>query len=53
VIKHNDLRIIQGEGMSTHRHPDQRGDLIIQFSVNFPERLPLKQVEQLAIVAGR
>jgi len=47
VIKHHDLRIIQGEGMPVYRNQDQRGDLIIQFQVDFPERLSPKQVDQL------
>uniref|UniRef100_A0A914GV18 Uncharacterized protein n=1 Tax=Globodera rostochiensis TaxID=31243 RepID=A0A914GV18_GLORO len=49
VIKHRDFYVIQGEGMPTHRHPDQKGDLIIQFSVDFPDKLPLhsKTNEQL------
>ncbi|KAI3413828.1 hypothetical protein GPALN_011308 [Globodera pallida] len=49
VIKHRDFYVIQGEGMPTHRHQDQKGDLIIQFSVDFPDKLPqhLKTYEQL------
>uniref|UniRef100_A0A1I8C1S4 Chaperone protein dnaJ n=1 Tax=Meloidogyne hapla TaxID=6305 RepID=A0A1I8C1S4_MELHA len=47
VIHHHDLRVVHGEGMPDHRQPDQKGDLLIQFQVDFPERLPLKSVEQL------
>ncbi|KAL3085046.1 hypothetical protein niasHS_010115 [Heterodera schachtii] len=42
VINHRDFYVIQGEGMPTHRHPDQKGDLIIQFFVDFPDKLPLQ-----------
>jgi chaperone protein DnaJ len=45
VIQHHDLRVVQGEGMPGQH--DHRGDLLIQFQVDFPERLPMKSVEQL------
>uniref|UniRef100_A0A915ECF0 Uncharacterized protein n=1 Tax=Ditylenchus dipsaci TaxID=166011 RepID=A0A915ECF0_9BILA len=48
VIKHNDIRVIHGEGMPHHRHPDERGDLIINFKVNFPEKMSLKNIEALS-----
>jgi len=48
VIKHNDVRVIQGEGMPYYRHSDQRGDLIISFKVVFPEKIPLKNIDALA-----
>jgi len=32
--------------MPVFRH-DQKGDLLIQFEVDFPDRLPFKSVEQL------
>lgn len=47
VIKHHDLRVIRSEGMPIHRSPDERGDLIIQFVVEFTEKLPPKHIEQL------
>uniref|UniRef100_A0A915MJ50 Uncharacterized protein n=2 Tax=Meloidogyne javanica TaxID=6303 RepID=A0A915MJ50_MELJA len=46
VIHHHDLRVVHGEGMPVFRH-DQKGDLLIQFEVDFPDRLPFKSVEQL------
>lgn len=33
--------------MPIHRNPDMHGDLIIQFAVEFPEKLPPRNVEQL------
>ncbi|KAF7224405.1 dnaJ homolog subfamily A member 4 [Nothobranchius furzeri] len=38
VIKHNDFKCIQNEGMPLYRQPFERGDLIIQFQVEFPEK---------------
>ncbi|KAM9754056.1 dnaJ homolog subfamily A member 4 [Menidia menidia] len=36
VIKHNDIKCVQNEGMPIHRDPYERGQLIIQFQVEFP-----------------
>lgn len=36
VIKHGDMKCIPGEGMPTYRNPFEKGRLIIQFSVKFP-----------------
>jgi len=47
VIKHDDYRAIHGEGMPHHRHPEEKGDLIINFTVNFPEKLSPKCVQGL------
>ncbi|XP_072526922.1 dnaJ homolog subfamily A member 4 isoform X2 [Salminus brasiliensis] len=52
VIKPNDLKCIQNEGMPVYRDPYDKGLLIIQFEVEFPDKhwLPdnmFPQLEQL------
>jgi len=39
VIKHGCVKCILGEGMPRHRNPFEKGKLIIQFAVDFPERI--------------
>lgn len=39
VVKTGDLRCVYGEGMPTYRNPFEKGKLIIQFSVLFPDTL--------------
>ncbi len=39
VIKTGDLKCVFGEGMPTYRNPFEKGKLIIQFSVQFPDSL--------------
>ena len=39
VVKTGDLKCVFGEGMPTYRNPFEKGKLIIQFSVQFPESL--------------
>jgi DnaJ family protein A protein 1 len=48
VIKHNDRRVIMGEGMPVHKSPETKGDLIVDFKVTFPEKILPKNVTQLA-----
>ncbi|KAM4573730.1 dnaJ homolog subfamily A member 4-like [Odontesthes bonariensis] len=38
VIKHNDMKCVQNEGMPIYKDPYERGQLIIQFQVEFPEK---------------
>ncbi|XP_012674135.1 dnaJ homolog subfamily A member 4 isoform X2 [Clupea harengus] len=52
VVKHNDIKCVQGEGMPAYKQPFEKGLLIIQFQVEFPEKdwLPehlLPQLEDL------
>ncbi|XP_061077898.1 dnaJ homolog subfamily A member 4-like [Conger conger] len=49
VVKHNDIKCVQDEGMPLYRHPYERGQLIIQFLVKFPENgwLPKDTLPQL------
>uniref|UniRef100_A0ACB8E5G1 DnaJ (Hsp40), sub A, member 4 n=2 Tax=Sphaerodactylus townsendi TaxID=933632 RepID=A0ACB8E5G1_9SAUR len=51
IIKHGDLKCIRNEGMPVYKNPLEKGALIIQFLVIFPEknwlpeeRLPLLEV---------
>lgn len=37
VIKYNDIKCIMGEGMPVYRDPYQKGRMVIQFTVAFPE----------------
>merc|ERR1719351_355391 len=48
VIKTADLKCVFGEGMPTYRNPFEKGKLIIQFKVDFPDRLEPKLAESLA-----
>ncbi|XP_077567370.1 dnaJ homolog subfamily A member 4 [Stigmatopora nigra] len=38
VIKNKDMKVIQGEGMPLYRSPCEKGQLFIQFQVEFPEK---------------
>ncbi|XP_064425815.1 dnaJ homolog subfamily A member 4 isoform X3 [Mirounga angustirostris] len=49
VIKHGDLRCVRNEGMPIYKAPLEKGTLIIQFLVVFPEKhwLPQDKLAQL------
>lgn len=47
VIKHASFKAVPGEGMPIHRNPFEKGSLLIQIAVNFPESLDLGVVAQL------
>ncbi|KAM9375864.1 dnaJ homolog subfamily A member 4 isoform 1-T2 [Pholidichthys leucotaenia] len=38
VIKHNDIKCVMNEGMPVYKNPYERGQLIIQFQVEFPDK---------------
>lgn len=47
VIKNGDIKCIMGEGMPTWKNPFEKGKLIVEFTVVFPENLEPEQVAQL------
>ncbi|CAK6442368.1 unnamed protein product [Pipistrellus nathusii] len=49
VIKHGDLKCVRHEGMPVYKAPLERGSLVVQFLVVFPEQLwlPLDKLPQL------
>ncbi|XP_010209354.1 PREDICTED: dnaJ homolog subfamily A member 4 [Tinamus guttatus] len=49
VIKHGDLKCIQNEGMPIYKSPLDKGSLIIQFLVQFPEHYWLPR-EKLSLL---
>uniref|UniRef100_A0A8C2HFZ2 DnaJ homolog subfamily A member 1 n=1 Tax=Cyprinus carpio TaxID=7962 RepID=A0A8C2HFZ2_CYPCA len=38
VIKPNDVKCIHNEGMTVYRHPFEKGLLIVQFEIEFPDK---------------
>jgi len=48
VIKTGDLKQVQGEGMPQYRNPFEKGRLIIQFNVVFPNSLDPSMAQALA-----
>ncbi|XP_035213689.1 dnaJ homolog subfamily A member 1-like [Stegodyphus dumicola] len=50
VIKHQSLKCILNEGMPQYKNPFEKGRLIIQFIVNFPETIDHVAVPQLEAV---
>lgn len=52
VMKHGDIKLISDEGMPYFLNPNDRGRLIIQFFVNFPETLPDEKISSLETILG-
>lgn len=50
VIKHQSLKCILNEGMPHYKNPFEKGRLIIQFLVNFPDELDDTAIQQLEAV---
>lgn len=47
VVKHDSFKCIMGEGMPTHKQPFEKGRLIVQFLIKFPEKIPQTIVTDL------
>lgn len=47
VTKHNTVRCVQNEGMPQYKNPFEKGRLIIQFSVKFPDKINPQMVVKL------
>merc|ERR1719270_2612612 len=48
VIKTGDLKCVLGEGMPTYKNPFEKGKLIVQFKVEFPDSPPPEVAGKLA-----
>lgn len=47
VIKHGSIKYVCSEGMPTYKNPFEKGKLIVQFSVEFPEKLDSALIPKL------
>lgn len=47
VLKHGDVKCIMNEGMPQYKNPFEKGRMIVQFLVNFPDKLPVQKIVQL------
>jgi len=47
VIKNAEVKCILGEGMPQYKNPFEKGRLLIQFMVDFPDKMPLEHIPQL------
>ena len=47
VFKQGDVKCILNEGMPHYRNPFEKGRLIIQFNIDFPQQLPPEIIPQL------
>lgn len=45
IIKHNDVKMVRGEGMPYRGNPFEKGNLVIKFNVNFPSNTWANQVD--------
>lgn len=47
VIKDKDIKCVMGEGLPEYKHPDEKGRLVVQFNVVFPNAIPMELVSDL------
>ncbi|KAI5644446.1 hypothetical protein NE865_03553 [Phthorimaea operculella] len=47
ITKHGEVKCVMNEGMPMYKNPFEKGQLIIQFLVNFPERIPPEVIPAL------
>lgn len=47
VLKHGDVKCVMNEGMPQYKNPFEKGRMIIQFLVNFPDKLPAQKISLL------
>jgi DnaJ-class molecular chaperone len=48
VIKHGDIKMVEGEGFPTHRDPFNKGRLIVVFNVVFPDSLTESNAKKIS-----
>jgi len=53
VIKPNTIKRIQGEGLPFPKEPHRKGDLIVKFDIQFPDRISQSSKDVLTDVLGR
>lgn len=47
VTKHGEVKSIMGEGMPQYKNPFEKGQLIVQFFVDFPDSIPADKIANL------
>jgi DnaJ family protein B protein 5 len=52
VIKPNTIKKLQGFGLPFHKEPSKKGDLVVKFDIEFPDRLSDSSKQILNDVLG-
>jgi DnaJ family protein A protein 1 len=47
VVKHGSVKCVFGEGMPRYKNPFEKGKLIVQFLVKFPDNIDPRRIDQL------
>jgi len=47
VVKHGDIKYIDGEGMPQYKNPFEKGRLLVQFFVTFPPKIPIDKIPMI------
>uniref|UniRef100_A0A8C6RIT6 J domain-containing protein n=1 Tax=Nannospalax galili TaxID=1026970 RepID=A0A8C6RIT6_NANGA len=50
IVKHGDSKCVLNEGMPIYRRPYEKGRLIIEFKVNFPENEKTDEMDQVELL---
>jgi len=52
IIKHDEIKVIEGQGMPFHKKTYQNGNMFVHFKVKFPDSLDAKSLQLITSALG-